>query len=617
MIVKMKKATLLCLDSCRIEALEDLRELGVLHVETVRRSEAEDFEAVSKELASIDRVANLLTNYKPSGVASLSGKEAYEKASSWLDAEAAAAKRLDSLQRERERLEPWGEFDVKAFESLKAKGIHVYLCVGSQDEINKLPEGAAVSVVGEGKGSLCYAVVSEKPLDPLAIRAIQLPQSSLSQLDVEIGKALEDLAKAKASLSELASCAKAVAAYRKELAEKSEFILHRDSMAVSGAVAYFQGYVPADLEAKLVAAAKEKGWGLLLSDPTDEDAPPTLLKNPQWMKVIDPLFEMVGISPGYKEFDVTAFFLVFFTIFFGMIVADSGYAIGFLAIAFLARFFLVKDPAMKTPLNLFTLLSCAALTWGLLTGTFFGIPPALLKEHGLWFLAGIPMLADPANSPFALEIGHKFGIHDVSELPDKFIQWFCFFLAALHLSAARLFRTLAEIRHNWRAVADLGWALIIWANFFTAVNLIVFNGSFPSWGIWLYVASVVLIVGSIDWRHASHAMHLPFALIGSFVDVLSYIRLFAVGMSGLFIAKCFNNMGVMAYDAVSNIAVIGIIFGAVVVLFGHLMNIALASLGVLVHAIRLNALEFSNQMELQWTGVKYKPFAKDNPTNQG
>jgi len=248
------------------------------------------------------------------------------------------------------------------------------------------------------------------------------------------------------------------------------------------------------------------------------------------------------------------------------------------------------------------------------------------------------MFSDPANSPFACEIAHKFGILSDSlyqeaqhfsslneeskeairkameSMPDKFTQWFCFFLAALHLSGARLFRTVAEIRHNWHAISDLGWAIIIWANFFTAVQLIVFNGSFPSFGIWLYVAAIVLIFGGMNWHDSGHVLHTPFALIGSFTDVLSYIRLFAVGMSGLFIAKCFNNMGGMA----NAMPYVGIALGAGVIIFGHFLNIALAFLGVLVHAIRLNSLEFSNQMELQWTGVKYKPFAKkDNTTKQG
>ena len=623
MIVKMKKATLLCLETDKVRALEDLRELGVLHVDVIRRSEASDFEAVSKEISSVERVANILGGYKPSGQASsLSGKETCEKAAKLIDAESAASKRLDSLQRERERIEPWGDFNPKTVEGLKFKGINIYLCVGSKADMGSLPEGASASLVREVKGVIYYAVVSQKALDPIAIHATALPQTTLSAIDAEIARTIAEIAGSKAALSELASNVEAIVSYHKELGEKVDFLLHRDTMSVSGVVAYFQGYVPVTLEDQLAEAAKAKGWGLLIEEPTNEDMPPTLLQNPKWMKIISPLFEMVGISPGYREFDVTFFFLFFFTIFFGMIVADAGYALGFLAIAIMARF-IVKDPKMKLPINLFTLLSCSAFVWGWLNGVIFGIPFEILakaspKIFGYPILCGLPMFSDPEHSAIAQHFAHKFNIHDLKEMPDKFTQWFCFFLAAVHLSAARLFRTVTEIKHNWRAIGDLGWALILWANFFTAVNLIVFNGSFPVFGIWLYVAAVVLIFGSIDWHDAGHAMHAPFALIGSFVDVLSYIRLFAVGMSGFFIAKCFNSMGGMAYDAVpSSLAALGLIFAIGVIAFGHFLNIALAFLGVLVHAIRLNALEFSNQMELQWTGVKYKPFAKDNPTNKG
>lgn len=127
---------------------------------------------------------------------------------------------------------------------------------------------------------------------------------------------------------------------------------------------------------------------------------------------------------------------------------------------------------------------------------------------------------------------------------------------------------------------------------------------------------MVLIVGTIS---AEAALNLPFALIGSFVDVLSYIRLFAVGLSGTYIAENFNKMGGMVLGALpSSLYVIGLLGLILIAVFGHILNIALGFLGVLVHAIRLNTLEFSNHMEMQWGGIRYKPFArnKKNTTNQ-
>ena len=129
-----------------------------------------------------------------------------------------------------------------------------------------------------------------------------------------------------------------------------------------------------------------------------------------------------------------------------------------------------------------------------------------------------------------------------------------------------------DLRHSWRALGNLGWALLIWGNFFTAVNLIVFSGTFPTFAYYFYGIGVALIVVTITLEAA---LNLPFALIGSFVDVLSYIRLFAVGLSGAYIAENFNKMGGMLLDALpKNLFVIGLLCLVIVALFGHVLNIA-------------------------------------------
>lgn len=619
MIVRMKKATLLCLLSDKEAALEALRELGVVHVELTEKVESSDISEVAGLLSAAEKADVVLgavkcpSGAKPSG--KFDGPAICAKAAAIVEAEASANKRLDSLLRDRDRLLPWGDFSAAMIEDFKSKGLFIYLCSGSKEDIAALPEGAVASVVAVSGPTMCYAVSSTTELEPAAIRAVNLPSMSLRQVEAGIEETRQALAKAKLELSELALELPVLRAYAAVLAERLEFLTNRDAMGVSGAIAYLNGYVPVDDVEKLRAAAGTHGWGLLIEEPTLDDMPPTLIRKPAWMNVIDPVFSLVGISPGYREFDVSIFFLIFFTIFFGMILADAGYAIGFLAIAILAKF-IVKDPKMQTPLNLFTVLSVWTLIWGLVTGCFFGIPPELLREHGFAFLAGLPFLTEPEHSEFSMSLVRKFGITP-EEVLDKCTQWFCFFLAALHLGSARVYRAVAELKHNWHAFGDFGWALLIVANFFTAVNLIVFKGSFPAYGLWLYVAAIVIIIVSLDWKDVGHLMHLPFALIGTFTDVLSYIRLFAVGMSGLFIARCFNQMSGMVYDSLaSTLSVLAVIMAIVVILFGHGLNIALAFLGVLVHAIRLNSLEFSNQMELQWTGMKYKPFAKNDKSIQ-
>ncbi|MBR3505673.1 MAG: hypothetical protein IKO02_01330, partial [Lentisphaeria bacterium] len=199
---------------------------------------------------------------------------------------------------------------------------------------------------------------------------------------------------------------------------------------------------------------------------------------------------------------------------------------------------------------------------------------------------------------------------------------FCFLLAMLHLMSAHIVRFFTGIRKDWRELSNIGWALMIFSNFLLAVGLIVFSGTFPSWGVYVYIVAAVLIVVTI--RPAA-ALNLPFDMIGSFTDVLSYIRLFAVGLSGMYIAQKFNMMGMMVKDAfaaqAANAApawhdvyiIAGFVLLILVAVAGHILNLALGFLGVLVHAVRLNTLEFSNHMGLQWAGFKFKPFsAKQN-----
>jgi V/A-type H+-transporting ATPase subunit I len=180
------------------------------------------------------------------------------------------------------------------------------------------------------------------------------------------------------------------------------------------------------------------------------------------------------------------------------------------------------------------------------------------------------------------------------------------------LGSARVFKFFDEIKHTWLAVGHLGWACLVIANFFLAVDLIVFRGTFPATlGYSLYGLGFLLIVATV---RGTACLNLPFALTGSFVDVLSYIRLFAVGLSGAYIAENFNKMGMMLLGIFPGYWIIaGAVLMVLVILAGHLLNIALGFLSVMVHGIRLNTLEFSNHVEMQWAGAKFRPFA--NPEN--
>ena len=145
------------------------------------------------------------------------------------------------------------------------------------------------------------------------------------------------------------------------------------------------------------------------------------------------------------------------------------------------------------------------------------------------------------------------------------------------------------------------------------LKIIVWPGELPILSYWLYgIGAVLVFICAVDWKNPAAIFQLPFDFIGSFTDVLSYIRLFAVGMAGVAIAQSFNGM---AMDVMKSSPWF-IIFGILIIIFGHVLNLALGFMGVLVHAVRLNTLEFSNHSSLTWSGSKFKPFKKLEKDNE-
>lgn len=159
-------------------------------------------------------------------------------------------------------------------------------------------------------------------------------------------------------------------------------------------------------------------------------------------------------------------------------------------------------------------------------------------------------------------------------------------------------------------MAQVGWLLCCWFMFMLANNMVL-GFALPGFAIPLFVvAAVLLVLFSVppsrlkqDW--ISIPM-LALNIVNSFTDVISYIRLFAVGMSGAAIAEAFNGMLSPLFGSF-----VGVFGAAVILLFVHGLNIALALMGVAVHAVRLNTLEFSNGLDLQWSGYAFSPFSKN------
>lgn len=621
MIVPMKVITLLCLETDKVDALNRLGGMALMHLKQTPLPSTDDVAALASSLRDAEQLFGIVQSApeaKQPMEIKLSGDALVARGLELVQAKNVAVKERERLQRERDELLPWGNFDWAQIESLRNRGVHVALCMSAAAVFDAkmkngaFPENAAVEVVARSKANVWYALVSQEPLNRDELDAAALPSDSLKTVEEKLAAAEKTVSECSLELSSMRSSLddlKHVAAARRD---RLDFAAARDGMAGVGRIALLSGYVPETRLEELKKAALEQGWALLVEEPDPDDPNvPTCIVKPKFLDILDPLFDFIGITPGYRERDVNLFFFIFFPIFFAMILGDAGYGALFIVSGVLCRWFFRKKPAAKLPCSLLVFLGIYTFIWGWMNGSWFGLSSALLPES----MRGLKFFTDPEASPFARKFVAFYGMDpaalteaDWSGMTNKFTQYFCFLLAAFHLISAHLTRFFLELKSSWRAFAHLGWGLLIFANFLLAVSLIVFPGTFPAWGKFVYIAAVALIVVTI---RGEAALNLPFDLVGSFTDVLSYIRLFAVGLSGMYIAEKFNEMGLMVLDPMRGgpWVWLGIIFLIFVVLAGHLMNLALGFLGVMVHAVRLNTLEFSNHMGLQWAGLLFKPFS--------
>jgi V/A-type H+-transporting ATPase subunit I len=323
----------------------------------------------------------------------------------------------------------------------------------------------------------------------------------------------------------------------------------------------------------------------MLEEPSDVAEIPTLIKNPAWIGIIRPVFNLMGALPGYDELDVSFWFLLALSLFFALLIGDGGYGLLFLLGTMVAHRRFRSAP--KEPFILLYVLSTGTMVWGLITGNWFGVQ--MLSESPWLRRFIVPRL-------------------DVFSDNQEFMMRLCFILGAVHLSIAHLLRTFRQIT-SLRALGEIGWICILWALFFLALHLVM-GDALPRFAATLAVVGILLGVffnapakGFLRSSLAALAQ-MPLKVVTSFSDLVSYLRVFAVGYATLIVAVSFNELA-FGIDAAPWLKGIGT---ALVLLVGHTINIVGAAMAVLVHGVRLNMLEFSSHLGMTWSGHPYKPF---------
>lgn len=587
MIVAMKKVSIIAQDKDADSLVSGLRSLGILHVEHRQAPKGEDISALKEDISMTFAAIQILTEpmyvkFTPKEQTIPADWRFTTKHIIELD------KRLQQLEEYSRILlarisawERWGDFDPEHIARLAKKNIYIRLYQIPKKELGDLPPQAIVKELFTHTGFSHCAVITKGKID-LPFKEIPLPEMSLEKTRMRLYEEERMRSLVTDDICKYLMHKDALIATGKKLEKQLEFRETVAGMGREGSITYLTGYIPFDNLKELEKQAHNEKWGLLIEEPSGEDDPPVLLRNPRWIRLIEPVLKLLGIAPGYRELDVSPVFLIFFSIFFGILIGDAGYGLSYLLLTLWFQRKKGITPQSAPIFLLFYLLTSCAIMWGILTGTFFG--QDWLVEKGIKPL--LPALNEP-----------------------NIMQAFCFFLGALHLTIAHSWRALLKFPSS-SFLADIGWIAVLWVAYFLAGTLIL-GKSFPGFGLPLALAGMALVLffseprRNILQRVGAGFTSITFGLsfMSAFTDVVSYVRLFAVGMAGVAIANTTNAMA-----ASLGSGALAVFFGILIKIIGHGLNIVLGPIAILVHGVRLNVLEFGlNHAAITWNGTVYKP----------
>ena len=602
MIEKMKVVSIVAQASQKEALLDGLRKLGLVHI---REKQAAD-PACLQRISDLSGTELALHEYAPETPASelLSDRDfeaLYTKVRAVLDSRQNLSTQRAALVSQAENLRKWGDFDPADFFWLRQRGIDLHIYRLDKKSLAALAADGAAPFIRLTPVEKMETVALWGPLpEGISADEFTVPDKGLAQIEGEIAALDQQMADGEALLKQAAAHIPSFQAQILQAQNAMEYSSVRNTAASEGGLVWLTGYVPADNVDEFKAAAAENRWAWAMDNPPDEDElVPTKVRYNKVTRLMIPIFDILGVVPGYREYDISFWFLAFFSLFFAMILGDAGYGVLLLIGAVILT---VKSHKLSDATLLLWVLSIATIIWGALTGTWFGLESAM--QVPLLRAVTIPALANyPAY----------FGVAATDQ--QNAIMKFCFILGTLQLSLACVMsikRKLTERNLSW--IADLGWLIAICAIYFLALYLVIGeNVPLAPVGACVGVGFVLVVLFGGMAPNKSFSQGLKAGLadaftvflntISAFGNVMSYIRLFAVGMASLAIAQSFNNMAAGFEGPL-------VIVAALIMIVGHALNLVMGFLSVVVHGVRLNLLEFSGQLGMEWAGIAYEPFKK-------
>ena len=619
MIVPMKKITLLALETDRECLIKKLKKEGVVHVEKVQTTG----DALTK-LVNVERdlsiVKNLLLEFVPK-------KQTEEKPScltydetltfvsnvlGLYESHKEDIAKVGKIREELARCEIWGDFNLRDFDFLKERNIKLVplemsLKAFSDVELTKSLKLILVNTKNKVAHSLAILSKDEELPQNLSgeIKHFALPTFSTFELREKLQALQAKIASYDQEMTKMAcymnSVDKALAVCKKEI-ETECVRLSMPQLQVSdnaSNIISLTGYVPVKKADGVANLAKENGWGYIAKEPDADDAVPTQLKHNKFVNLISPLTDFLGTLPGYREPDISLWFLLFFGIFFAMIFGDAGYGA---ILTILSIFVAVKAKMAKKPIHtgvyMFMYLGFMTVIWGALVCNWFGIDAKVL-----------PSFFRQISWERIASVTHS-GVENVNQNTN--LMHLSFTLGFAQLAIAHIIGVFRNIKSP-KLLGDVGSLSMLTGMYFVVLQLVVkmplpFEQNYVliligvGFALNFIFSNYETGIGQSILESLKNIINMLLGVVNVFADIMSYIRLWAVGLAGGAISQAVNTMAGPTLTGALIIA------GMIILLFGHGLNYAMNVLSVIVHGVRLNTLEFSNHLGLTWSGFKYEPF---------
>ena len=611
MISKMNKLSFLIYHKEYEMFLEKLRELGVVHIEKRQGAEMDaNLQAFMQKRTAYQSLLKNMTlaaasfegtaTTTPSSLTIEQVVDGYESQQEHIQA---LNMQLPVLDKEIDAMEVWGEFDWNVIELLKTNGwqMQFYCCPDKSFEETWTDEYNATVI--NRKGGQCYFVtVNQMPVE-LEAEVVRLPKQRLSELVREQEELKAEIKKANDALDQFCVDNTPVVEKALDLLESDINLMEVEQLGgermAEGAIVMMEGWVPVENETEVQKMLDESGVYYEMRPAEKEDNAPIKLKNGKISRAFEMLTKMYGM-PDYGEFDPTPLLAPFYALFFGMCVGDAGYGLLLVVLGFYLKKKLSKS--MAGLMNLLITLGAATTVVGALFNTFFG---AALTDWNLpeWM-----------NS---LIITGKWD----GTAYDKTMV-IALLVGMFHICFAMVVKAIGSTaRYGFKnSLSAWGWLLLVGGsvtvatlNYLGVLDMetskmaFIGIGGVSTIGIFLLNdirRNVFMNVGAGLWDTYNMAT----GLMG---DLLSYLRLYALGLAGGMLGGVFNDLGMQLRDALGDFlfGIPGWICFALIFVAGHGLNIALSCLSGYVHSIRLTFVEYFKNSGYDGKCMEYKPFS--------